>query len=331
MKKRKYRERSSSQRKAEKRKKGMVIGITAGMFLILGILGVLWYRSMVEATMALEQGRQVQNITAEEILSQTEDSDGDKEISEQAKEEVKEGKASEDAQRVQQATESQGTVVTANEIQKAVNETSDLALGIDVAKYQGTIDWKQVKDAGISFAMVRIGYRMSKSGTICEDANAKYNLQQAKANGIKLGAYFFSTAVTEAEAKEEADYVADFVTQYPITYPIAYNCEGFLDSENRNSTLSNEERTKVALAFLKEIQARGYTPMFYSSKNEMEQNRYWNMDQISGSYKVWVSQYPTAPFPQTPKSSYSGAHAMWQYTSQGSIPGISKPVDVNMA
>jgi GH25 family lysozyme M1 (1,4-beta-N-acetylmuramidase) len=213
----------------------------------------------------------------------------------------------------------------------AENETAETTIGIDVAKYQGTIDFKQVADAGIEFVMVRIGYRTAKTGIITEDVNAAYNLQQAQANGIKLGAYFFSTAITEEEAREEADYVADFIAKYPITYPVAFNYEGFTDSENRNYGLSNDERTTIALAFLNEISDRGYTPMFYSSKNEMENNAYWNMDSIEKSVKVWVSQYPQTPYPQTKSSSYSGTHAMWQYTNQGTIPGISKKVDINVA
>lgn len=230
-------------------------------------------------------------------------------------------------------TQETGSSVDADTISLAVaeNEVAGTTIGIDVAKYQGTIDFKQVADAGIEFVMVRIGYRTAKTGVITEDVNAAYNLQQAQANGIRLGAYFFSTAVTEEEAREEADYVADFVAKYPITYPIAYNCEGFTDSENRNSGLSNDERTKIAKAFLDEIAERGYTPMFYSSKSEMENNAYWDMDTIEKSYKVWVSQYPETPYPQTSASSYDRTHAMWQYTNQGSIPGISKKVDVNVA
>jgi GH25 family lysozyme M1 (1,4-beta-N-acetylmuramidase) len=213
----------------------------------------------------------------------------------------------------------------------AENETSETTIGIDVAKYQGTIDFKQVADAGIEFVMVRIGYRTAKTGVITEDVNAAYNLQQAQANGIKLGAYFFSTAITEEEAREEADYVADFIAKYPITYPVAFNYEGFTDSDNRNYGLSNDDRTKIAMAFLNEISAKGYTPMFYSSKSEMENNAYWNMDTIEKSVKVWVSQYPQTPYPQTKSSSYSGTYAMWQYTNQGTIPGISRKVDINVA
>ncbi|MDD3416320.1 MAG: GH25 family lysozyme [Lachnospiraceae bacterium] len=226
-----------------------------------------------------------------------------------------------------------GMQVSANDIEKAINqnEIDTTAIGIDVAKYQGTIDWSQVAQSGINFAMIRVGYRTSKSGEIMEDATAKYNLQQAQANGIKLGAYFFSTAITCEEAKEEADWVTSYIAQYPITYPIAYNCEGFMDEENRNASLSNDERSKIAMAFLSEIENKDYIPMFYASKGELEENRYWNTDLISASYKIWVSQYPDVPYPEASSSDYTGKHDMWQYTSQGTIAGISKKVDVNVA
>ena len=100
-------------------------------------------------------------------------------------------------------------------------ETDEITTGIDVARYQGTIDWSRVSTSSVDFAMVRLGYRSQKDGTIVEDPNARYNLQEAQKYGIKLGGYFFSTAITEQEAKEEAQWVVDLVSQYSITYPIA--------------------------------------------------------------------------------------------------------------
>ena len=212
-----------------------------------------------------------------------------------------------------------------------VNQTEDVTFGIDVAKYQGTIDWNQVASAGVDFAMVRLGYRTQVSGEITEDTNARYNLQEAGKAGIKLGAYFFSTAVTREEAIEEADWVADFIAQYPITYPVAYNCEGFNDPNNRQYSLSRTERTDIALAFLKQIEKRGYEAMFYASKNEMTDDAQWEVSRIDPDYKVWVAQYPEKPYPETERSSYSGIHHMWQYTRSGILPGISQGVDVNVA
>lgn len=212
-----------------------------------------------------------------------------------------------------------------------VKETEEITFGIDVAKYQGTIDWEDVAASGVDFAMVRLGYRGLVEGEITEDTNARYNLQEAARAGLKLGAYFFSTAITKEEAIEEANWVADFLAPYPITYPVAYNCEGFDDPENRQYSLSRRERTDIALAFLKQIEKRGYEAMFYASKNEMEENTKWEVTRIEGDYKIWVAQYPELPYPQTEQSSYSRVHQMWQFTREGKVPGIPVGVDVDIA
>lgn len=202
-------------------------------------------------------------------------------------------------------------------------------MGIDVAKYQGTIDWAQVAEHGVDFAMVRVGYRAQDDGQIKPDSNALYNLQQAQKHGIKLGVYFFSTAVSEEEAQEEADWVADFIAQYPITYPVAYDCEGYGSADSRQYGISVTKRTNMALAFLKRIEKRGYEGMFYSSKNELLSQ--WETARIEGEYKIWVAQYPDAANPPLDVSSYDGVHHMWQYSDEGTIPGIDQPVDLNFA
>lgn len=210
-------------------------------------------------------------------------------------------------------------------------ETEGLTMGIDVSKYQGTIDWKKVKESGVEFAMIRVGYRAKSTGEIFEDPTARYNMQEAQAAGIRLGAYFFSSAVTEEEARAEAAFTRDIVARYKITYPIAYNCEDFQSPDSRQYGLDAAARTALACAFLDEIASAGYTPMFYASKGELEGNAQWNTDVLAGKYKIWVAQYPEQPYPQTAASSYSGAHAMWQYTSQGTVAGISRKTDVNVA
>lgn len=210
-------------------------------------------------------------------------------------------------------------------------QTDEMTFGIDVARYQGTIDWEKVAAAGVDFAMVRVGYRTLVDGEITPDPNAKFNMQEAQKYGIKLGAYFFSTAVTRAEAIQEAKWVADYIAQYPITYPVAYNCEGFNDPENRQYTLNKTERTDIALVFLKTIEELGYEGMFYASKNEMENDARWEVSRIDPEYKIWVAQYPDEPYPATPRSSYTGKHHMWQYTRSGIVDGVDQNVDVNIA
>lgn len=226
-------------------------------------------------------------------------------------------------------TEANGAEVTVAAISK--DETGSITMGIDVSKYQGTIDWAKVKEAGVEFAMVRVGYRAKSTGEIFEDPTARYNLQEAQAAGIKLGAYFFSCAVTEEEARQEAAFTKDIIARYKITYPVAYNCEDFGSPDSRQYGMDAAARTSLACAFLDEIAAAGYTPMFYAAKGELEGSAMWDTQTLAGKYKIWVAQYPDQPYPQTGASSYTGTHAMWQYTSQGTVAGISKKTDVNIA
>ena len=210
-------------------------------------------------------------------------------------------------------------------------ETDEITTGIDVSEFQGNIDWKAVADSGIDFAMIRVGYRGMKNGEIKEDACAKYNLQEASKNGLKIGAYFFSTAVTEEEAKEEAEWTKNLLSGYPVTYPVAYNCEGFQNPSSRQFELSVEERTKLADAFLKSIEEGSYTGMFYAAKNELDDNNLWNADDLSLNYRICVAQYSDQTWPEKTKSDYTGDHVMWQYTNQGKLDGIKGAVDFNVA
>lgn len=217
------------------------------------------------------------------------------------------------------------------EVQAAPNLIQSAAIGIDVSRYQGQIDWAQVASSGVQYAIIRVGYRTQTTGILNEDPYAKYNLQEATKYGIKTGAYFFSTAVTAQEAVEEAVFTANIIDKYAITFPVVYNCEGFTQKSSRQYGLGKAERTALAVAFLDTIAQRGYQPMFYASKNEMENSRQWDMDTLASKYKVWVSWYPQDPFPMTPACTYTGVYQMWQYTQNGSIPGISGAVDMNVS
>ena len=214
---------------------------------------------------------------------------------------------------------------------RLTKEIDTVTLGIDVARYQGTIDWQQVAQSGVEFAFVRVGYRGMKDGRIQEDPNGRYNLQEAAKAEIPLGVYFFSTAISEEEAREEAEWVAELVAGYPITYPVVYDCENFNDSGSRQYFMNKTERTNVALAFLEAIEKHGYEGMFYASKVDMELEKSWEVSRIEENYKIWVAQYPALPYPETRETSYSGLHHMWQYSMEGSVPGIRQNVDLNIA
>ncbi len=215
-------------------------------------------------------------------------------------------------------------------VKEVGTETMDTTVGIDVSEYQGNIRWQEASQ-GLDFVMVRLGYRRAGSGEIEEDACARYNLQEAAANGMYLGAYFFSTAVSEEEAREEARWACDLLAGYPVTYPVAYNCEGFQEESSRQHGLTVEERSQIARAFLDEVEAQGYTGMFYASRNELEGSSLWDTRGLESGYRMWVAQYSAPSYPEVEKLSYTGKCAMWQYTNQGSVPGISAPVDLNVA
>lgn len=214
---------------------------------------------------------------------------------------------------------------------RTTKELETLTFGVDVARYQGIIDWQQVADSGIEFAMVRVGYRTKVDGEMKEDSCARYNLQEAAKAGVSLGAYYFSTAVTEEEAVEEANWVVELIKGYPITYPVVYDCEGYEEEDSRQNLLTKKERTDIALAFLKTIEKYGYEGMFYSSRNEMHNEAKWEVSRIAEKYKIWVAQYPEHPYPMTPESTYFDEHHMWQYSTTGNVPGISQNVDMNVA
>ncbi len=216
-----------------------------------------------------------------------------------------------------------GVSVKAEELQLEEGRSN----GIDVSKWQGKIDWQKVKESGIEFAYIRIGYRGEK-GEIFKDDNADYNIQQAQKAGILVGVYFFSTAINEEEAREEAQWTANAIEGYSISYPVVYDCEGYKKLTSRLFGISAADRTANAIAFLEEIKNSGYEPMFYVARNDILTNLYWNINDISAKYKVWIAQYPSATYPEIEKPEYSGRADAWQYTDKGKVNGIEGNVDM---
>lgn len=202
-----------------------------------------------------------------------------------------------------------------------------VAHGIDVSKWQGKIDWQKVAKSGINFAVIRVGFR-GEDGKIYPDENFDYNIQQAEKNGILVGVYFFSTAKTETEAKEEAAFTADKIKGYKISLPVVYDCEGYKNTDSRMFSLSADERTQNALAFLQSIEKYGYKGMFYGSKNDLEDANIWNVKLLEKQYKIWVAQYSSPTYPQKENPDYDGKYDMWQYTNRGIVPGVDGNCDM---
>ncbi len=197
--------------------------------------------------------------------------------------------------------------------------TGSGTLGIDVSKWNGSIDWNSVKNAGISFVIIRCGYRGSSTGALIEDPYFYTNIKGAKAAGLKVGVYFYSQAITEAEAVEEASMALSLVSGYSLDYPIFIDVES---SGGRGDNISVSTRTAVCKAFCATIQNSGYKAGIYSNKNWF--TSYINTSSLT-AYKIWVAQYASAV-------SYTATrYDMWQYSSSGSVPGISGSVDMNLS
>lgn len=190
--------------------------------------------------------------------------------------------------------------------------------GIDVSKYQGNINWAAASSA-ISFAVVRVGYRSIGTGALNIDPKGVQNIQGAKAHGITTGAYFYSTAQSEAQAVEEASLAIQQVQAAGgVSMPI------FIDWEGNSRTNAVDANTAAAIinAFCTTVRNSGYRAGLYSDKNHLTNKI--NMGNVSGGTVIWCAQYNT-------RCTYSGHYDMWQYTSKGSVPGINGNVDMNQS
>lgn len=193
-------------------------------------------------------------------------------------------------------------------------------LGIDVSRWNKSIDWEKVKEDGIEFAIIRCGYRGASSGALVLDPMYEDNIKGAIRAGIPVGVYFFTQATSEVEAIEEASMVIRLIEDYDVDYPV------FLDSESaggngRADKLDVADRIKYHKAFLETIASAGYDTGLYASKNWL--NDRLDMTQMS-QYKVWLAEYADVP-------TYDEYYHMWQYTSKGTVNGIETKVDLNLS
>ena len=207
-----------------------------------------------------------------------------------------------------------------------------LKKGIDVSKHQVSIDWPKVKAAGIDFAMIRVGYRGYSTGKIADDQYFQKNITGALSVGIEVGAYFFSTALNDAEAREEAAYCIEKLKPYDVTMPVVFDFEGYELKKYRTYGITKAQRTACCKAFAESVMKAGYTTMLYGSKGNIRTT--YDIDALN--YPLWVARYAGGYekilsddkyFPSI--TGYNERIAMWQYTSIGRVNGISGNVDMD--
>lgn len=194
------------------------------------------------------------------------------------------------------------------------------ARGIDVSKYQGNIDWNAVAADGITFAIIRVGYRGYGSGALVEDSTFRRNIQGATAAGLKVGVYFYSQAVNEAEAVEEASMVLSLCSGYSLPLGVYYDTEKVAGDTGRADGISAAQRTACAVAFCETIRNAGYSAGVYSYASWFYNSL--NYANIS-KYRIWIAQYRDS-------LDFKYRYDIWQYTSTGKVNGVPGNVDMNV-
>lgn len=200
------------------------------------------------------------------------------------------------------------------------SDTCEGVPGIDVSSHQGEIDWQQVKEAGIEFAIIRLGYRGYVTGELALDEFFVRNIEGAQAAGIDVGVYFFSQALTEEEAVEEADFVLKELEPYHITYPVIFDWEEVSSTSARTNEMNMLLLTACAKAFCERVEEAGLRGGIYF--NQAYGYQQFNLLSLK-DHIFWLAQYE-----ETPTFVYD--FQMWQYTNEGTVSGISTNVDLNI-
>ena len=191
--------------------------------------------------------------------------------------------------------------------------------GLDVSEYQETIDWSQVRAAGFDFAFIRIGYRGYTTGDIYTDDRARENLAGAKAAGLDVGVYFYAQAVDPEEAAQEAAWCLDFLAGEKLDLPVVYDWE-WVGGSSRTANMDKATLTECVKVFCDAITGGGYESMVYF--NPHVANDLLDLKQLQ-QYPFWLAQYKSAP-------DFPWKVDLWQYTEEGSVPGIKGNVDIDL-
>lgn len=194
-------------------------------------------------------------------------------------------------------------------------------VGVDVSAFQHDIDWKAVKKSGVDFAMLRLGYRgWGAKGTLVEDEYIQQNLEGATAAGLPIGAYFFSQATSLNEVHEEIQFMLEILGDYELRYPIVLDWEVANPTEGRVNGVTRQQLTEMLKYFCDEMKGRGFEPMVYFNWTQASKMLYLNELE---EYPFWLALYQD-------RMTFPYRVEMWQYTSEGTVPGIQGDVDINV-
>lgn len=192
--------------------------------------------------------------------------------------------------------------------------------GVDVSSFQGEIDWKKVKNSGIRFAMVRLGYRgYGQAGNMVVDEYARKNLEGAQKAGLEVGAYFFSQATSIDEVDDEIFFFMQTLGDFELTMPIVLDWE-YISDTARTAHVDARTLTDMQKHFCETMVNFGYTPMVYFNWHLADSTLY--LSELE-DYPFWLALYQN-------RMTYPFRVEMWQYTCTGRVPGIQGDVDINV-
>ena len=191
--------------------------------------------------------------------------------------------------------------------------------GVDVSAFQGNIDWKKVKQSGIDFAIVRLGYRGYESGKLVEDQYAKANLKGAAEAGLRIGAYFFSQALNIKETDQEIQFMLSILGDTKLDMPIVLDWEIPADTA-RTRNMDARTLTDIQRHFCGQMRKMGYQPMIYFNWHQSE--HLYVLHELE-DYPFWLALYQD-------RMTYPWKIEMWQYSDKGKVPGIQGNVDLNV-
>lgn len=193
-------------------------------------------------------------------------------------------------------------------------------VGVDVSKWNGDIDWYLLREQGVEFAIIRVGYRGYETGDIVLDEKFYEYMDGATAAGMRIGVYFYSQAIDEEEAIEEAMFVINHIAGYYITLPVYFDTEDVRLGESRTDVMATANYTLNALAFCQAVEAQGYRAGIYASQDWIRRNLELNR---LADYEIWYASYGL-----TPGKEYG--FDMWQYSDLGDLYGCDTYLDMNV-
>ena len=191
--------------------------------------------------------------------------------------------------------------------------------GIDISEWVEDVDFRKLKSSGVSFVILRAGYRGYETGKFVPDNRLPEYLKGAKSAGLRIGAYFVSQAVSEEEAVEEAQYVLDMCKGYTLEMPVYIDLEPVYDTA-RTDGLNAQDYTKIALAFCRTVEEQGLRGGIYANDQWFHSKLLF--DKIK-QYDIWIAQYADVLSTDLPVN-------MWQYSSEGLVDGCDMWVDLNV-